>query len=197
MTHAKFTFPLTPATFCLSLFFIISFVTTDLMAQAPAGLRLSLAATVGYAPVVTHGNRDNAGSVLGIYGELEYGKVIGRLQYTRPLLSTFKKDENLNSGVSYHGALGYRFDLSQQVFVGLLASGGATVIQYNNGFNGSSGDTFTNVSPQVGIIVAPAYQITDHFSIQLNLRYYKGFEAGDRGEASDLADVSVGLRFSL
>ncbi|PHN08660.1 hypothetical protein CRP01_01750 [Flavilitoribacter nigricans DSM 23189 = NBRC 102662] len=135
--------------------------------------------------------------VIGVHGELEYGVVIGRLQYTRPLLGTFQEDSNLNGGESFHGSLGYRLDLSGPLSVGFLASGGATIIRYHNGINGSIGDTFTNVSPQVGVIVAPNYQLSDHFSIQGGLRYYKGFPAGDRGQAIDLADISVALRFTL
>lgn len=169
----------------------------SLSAQGEIGLRASVAASAGYAPIVTQGSRENTGLVVGVYGELEYGKVMGRLQYTKPLLNTFNEDKNLDGGNAYHGSLGYRMDFTDQLFMGLLVSGGATVVQYNNGFNGSSGDTFTNVSPQLGVIVAPTYQITDHFSVQGGLRYYKGFKAGDRGQASDLADISIALRFSL
>ena len=182
----------------ISLFILLAtLLTASLSAQADIGLRASVAAAAGYAPIITHGSKENTGLVVGVYGELEYGKVIGRLQYTKPLLNTFNEDKNLDGGNAYHGSLGYRMDLSDQFFVGLLVSGGATVVQYNNGINGSTGDTFTNVSPQLGVNITPTYQITDHFSVQGGLRYYKGFKAGDRGQASDLADISVALRFSL
>ncbi|MEZ4991595.1 MAG: hypothetical protein R2824_14340 [Saprospiraceae bacterium] len=198
MTHSKTDLSSYYASFRVILLLLFcSFLMTDLNAQDKIALRLSLAANVGYAPLVTHGSKENSGIVAGFYGELEYGKIIGRLQYTTPLLTTFNEDNNLDGGTAYHGALGYRLDLSDQFFVGLLVSGGATVVQYNNGFNGSSGDTFTNVSPQVGVIIAPAYQISKLLSLQAGLRYYKGFEAGDRGQASDLADISVGIRVSF
>lgn len=190
MAHLKIVFRLSV------LIFLSAFHTINLSAQEKVDLRLSVAATAGYAPLVTYGSRTSSGVVIGVYGELEYGKVIGRLQYTRPLSGTFGED-NLEAGVSYHGALGYRFDVAEKFFVGILASGGATVVSYSTGINGSSGDRFTNVSPQVGINITPAYQLTDALSIQTGLRYYKGFKAGDRGQASDLADISIALRYSF
>lgn len=166
-------------------------------AQNNPPLRLSIAASAGYAPMVTLGSRENSGIVLSLYGELEYGKAVGRLQYTAPLVVTFAEDNNFNGGVAYHGALGYRFDFSERIFMSFLLGGGATVTSFSNGINGSGGDTFTNVSPQAGVILAPTYQINDLLSLQAGLRYYKGFEAGDRGRASDLADLSVGVRISF
>lgn len=129
--------------------------------------------------------------MIGVFGELEYGKAIGRLQFTKPMLNTFKEDNNLDTGEAYHGSLGYRLDLSEDISVALMVGGGATVIHYNTGF-----DDFTNVSPQAGVHIAPFYRITEALSVQGNLRYYKGFEAGDRGRASDLMDISVGVRFT-
>lgn len=175
---------------------LCAWVTVGLQAQDSVNLRLSAAATAGYAPIVTHGSTESSGLVVGVYGELEYGKAIGRLQFTKPLVGTF--DENkLDNGESYHGSLGYRLDLTDQFSIGLMASGGATVIHYSTGFNGGGGDNFTNVSPQVGVVIAPTYQLSQSFSLQAGVRYYKGFEAGDRGRASDLADISVALRFSI
>lgn len=197
MTHSKVDLTYFFAPIHVTLLLICAFSSVDLPAQDNVDFRISVAAAIGYAPLINHGTRENSGLVSGVYGELEYGKLIGRLQYTKPLLNTFKKDNNLDGGNAYHGSLGYRLDVAEKIFVGFLLSGGATVVQYNNGFNGSSGDTFTNISPQVGINIAPAYQITDHLSLQAGLRYYKGFKAGDRGRASDLADVSIALRYSL
>lgn len=176
----------------LFLTFSSLFLCQPLSAQEGVEFRASVAGNIGYAPIITQGNRENSGIISGVYGELEYGNAIGRLQYTSPLLSTFNEDNNLKGGNGYHGSLGYRLDVSDQLFVAIMASGGATVINYSNGF-----DDFTNVSPQVGAVIAPAYRFTDHLSIQANLRYYKGFKAGDRGQASDLADLSFAVRFTL
>lgn len=192
MTHSS----IISVRFMLLLIFFTGMSMHGINAQNQPTFRLSLAASAGYAPVVTLGTRENSGVVLSCYGELEYGKVIGRLQYTSPLLSTFSED-NLNNGAAYHGALGYRFDLSDQFFIGMLLGGGATVTSYSNGINGSGGDRFTNVSPQAGVILAPTYQLNDLLSLQGGLRYYKGFKAGDRGRASDLMAISVGLRISF
>lgn len=192
MTYSKmdFKFYFASLRFAL-LIFLCAFLLVDLEAQDNMNIRLSGAVAIGYAPSITFGDREDSGVVFGFYGELEYGKMLGRLQYTKPLSGT------LNDGKAFHGGLGYRFDVADQLSVGLMLSGGATLVHYNNGINGSQGDTFTNVSPQVGVNLAPNYQITDAISIQAGLRYYKGFKAGDRGKVSDLIDFSVGLRYSI
>lgn len=198
MTHSKRNFKFdAPSHVMAFLLFLCTLFTTNLSAQEKMPLRFSGAASVGYAPQITMGNDNNSGIVVGIYGEMEYGKLIGRLQFTKPLLSTFKEDSYLDRGEAYHGSLGYRLDVNEQFSVALMASGGATVIHYTVSIFGSRGDQFTNVSPQVGINIAPTYQISDLLSVQGNVRYYKGFEAGDRGRASDLMDVSVGVRVSF
>ena len=192
MTYLKMDFKLYFAALRLALLiFLCAFLLVDLEAQDNMNIRLSGAAAIGYAPSIIFGTQENSGIVFAVYGELEYEKIIGRLQFTKPSSAT------INDGEAYHGSLGYRFDISEKFSVGLLASGGATVIHYNNGFNGSRGDDFTDVSPQVGVNLVPNYQITDAFSIQAGLRYYKGFKAGDRGRAIDLTDFSIGLRYSL
>ena len=180
-----------------SILLLSTLATTRLVAQDQVDLKLSAGASAGYTIQATLGSNKQSGVVFGVYGELEYGQIMGRLQFTKRLENASKDDKNLDGGEAYHGSLGYRFDFSDKFSLALLASGGATVIHYSNGFGGSSGDQFTNVSPQVGINVVPIYHIGGPLSVQASLRYYKGFEAGDRGRASNLADVSVGLRFSL
>ena len=198
MTYSKINFSFDfPSHAIAFLLFLCTFFTIDLTAQERIPIRFSGAASVGYAPQITMGNDNNSGVVVGVYGEMEYGKLIGRLQFTKPLLSTFNEDSKLDRGEAYHGSLGYRLDVNEQFSVALMASGGATVIHYNVSIFGGRGDQFTNVSPQAGINIAPTYRFTDALSIQGNLRYYKGFKAGDRGRASDLTDVSIALRFSF
>jgi hypothetical protein len=198
MTRLKrnFSFDFPSHVFTL-LLIVCSFLTINLSAQEQVPIRFSVAASVGYAPQITMGSDNNSGVVVGVYGEMEYGNLIGRLQFTKPSLGTFKEDSYLDGGEAYHGSLGYRLDVNEQFSVAIMASGGATVIHYTVSIFGSRGDQFTNVSPQVGINIAPTYQLTDLLSLQGNLRYYKGFEAGDRGRASDLMDVSVGVRVSF
>ncbi len=198
MTHSKRNFRFDfPSHLTALILIFCSFLTMNLSAQDQIPIHFSGAASIGYAPRITMGNDNNASIVVGVYGEMEYGKLIGRLQFTKPLLSSFKDDSNFDRGEAYHGSLGYRLDINDQFSVALMASGGATVIHYSVRIFGSSGDQFTNVSPQAGVIIAPTYQFTDALSFQGNLRYYKGFEAGDRGKASDLMDVSAGVRVSF
>lgn len=177
------------ARFLILTFFILS----SSMAVRAQGtfVRLSGGAGIGYAPLVTLDQADYSGLITSIYGDLEYGKLVGRLQYSKPIISTFDTN-SLKDGNAYHGSLGYKLELNDQFFMGLLLSGGATAITYSNGF-----DEFTNVSPQVGLQIIPTYHFSKHFSVQASVRYYKGFEAGDRGDASDLFDLGIGIRISL
>lgn len=195
MTYLKMNSSLYAFLFRIAVIMLLcSFTIASLTAQDKMILRLSGGAGVGYASQVTFGSRNDAGMVLTLYGELEYGQLIGRLQYTNPSLGTFEESSNLNDGEAFHGALGYRFDFAEKFALGLLVSGGATIIRYTSGLGS---DQFTNVSPQVGIILSPTYQLTDAFALQAGLRYHKGFKAGDRGRATDLTDFSVGIRYSL
>ncbi len=198
MTHSKINFRTYVTSHLALLLMALFFLSIEsLNAQEENRFRLSLGATAGYAPLVTMGNDKNSGIVLGAFGDLEYGPIIGRLQFTKALKNTFSDDDNQDGGEAYHGSLGYRLDVNEKLSIGLLLSGGATIVRYITSFNGSRGDEFTNVSPQVGGIISPVYKISEPLSIQAALRYYKGFEAGDRGLASDLADFSVGLRVSF
>lgn len=153
--------------------------------------KISVGAGIGFAPIVTLDQANYSGVTTSIYGDMEYGKLMGRLQYTKPIMSTFNSDR-LEDGNAYHGALGYRLDLQDKLSLGLLIGGGATVISYR-----AISDVFTNVSPQVGLEVIPVYRLSKHFSIQASARYYYGFEAGDRGDTSNLFDLGIGIRVSL
>ncbi|MCB0635945.1 MAG: hypothetical protein KDC54_04985 [Lewinella sp.] len=169
----------------------------SLSAQRGQELQLSLGASLGYASV-TYGERETAGSVAGLFAELSYGQAIGRLQVTNPLMSTFSDESNLEGGYGVHGSLGYNVFLTEQFHLPLMAVGGVTVLNYNNGFNGStSGSEFTDASPQVGLLIAPYYQISPMVSIQGAFRYLKGFVASDESKAINLLDLSLGLRLTF
>lgn len=186
MTALKLNF--TTRFFIFSLFFLG--LSSSTYAQNNS-FHISLGASVGYTPLVTLDEANYSGLITSLHGDMEYGKLMGRLQYSKPIVSTFDT-ERLVDANAYHGSLGYQLSLKEELSLGLLLGGGATVITYK-----SLSDEFTNVSPQVGIEVIPIYRISKHFSIQGSARYYKGFEAGDRGDASDLFDLGIGLRISL
>ena len=184
MTNSKFKI----RTVFSVIFFLIA--TLSAFAQGPS-VRLSGGASIGYAPLVTFGETNYSGVITSINGDLEYGKIIGHLQYSKPIISTFGSNR-LEDGNANHGSLGFKLELKEALSIGILLSGGATAITYT-----SISDEFINVSPQVGVQILPIYQFSKHFSLQAGARYYKGFEAGDRGDASDLFDLSVGFRISL
>ncbi len=159
-------------------------------------LSISLGASFGYAPTLNYGEREDAGNLISVFGELQYQNIMGRLQFSSALIESFD-NKNLEGGSAIHGSIGYNVGITNDLRLPLLLTGGAAFINYNNGFNGSSGNSFSDVSPQIGVTVAPYYEITDLVSIQAALRYLKGFTSGDEGEAIDLADIAIGIRLSF
>ncbi|MGR3810025.1 hypothetical protein [Jiulongibacter sp. NS-SX5] len=155
--------------------------------------KLSGAASVGYAPLLTYGGDRASGVVLGIYGELQVKQFIGRLQYSPALTETIA-DESFQSGNNFHGSLGYSFPINDKTQFPVMIGGGATTIWYDYG---KYSDTYWDASPQIGITLAPYYELTDHISVQLNMRYLKGFEASQRSRSIDIADISVAARLTL
>lgn len=174
----------------LALFLIHS---SSLQAQdKETDLSISLGASFGYSPALIYGKKESSGGLLSVFGELEYQNIMGRLQFTSALIASFNTN-SLEEGSALHGSLGYNVTLTDQVKLPLLLTGGATFITYS----GLSGDSFSDVSPQVGVTVAPYYEITDLVSIQAAFRYLKGFSAGDRSQAIDLTDIALGIRLSF
>jgi hypothetical protein len=183
----------------LGVLLLTGLCTNKLAAQGNPALRLSLGASIGYAPALTYGERESAGSVIGLFADLTYGQAIGRLQLTNPLMSTFGDESNLEGGYAFHGSLGYDILLTEQLHLPVMGVGGVTVLTYNNGFNGSltSGSEFTDASPQIGLLLAPYYQLSPLVAVQGGFRYLKGFVASDHSKAIDLMDLSIGLRLTL
>lgn len=187
---STFLFFIPKALIVLALFLIHS---SSLQAQdKETDLSISLGASFGYSPALIYGKKESSGGLLSVFGELEYQNIMGRLQFTSALIASFNTN-SLEEGSALHGSLGYNVTLTDQVELPLLLTGGATFITYS----GLSGDSFSDVSPQVGVTVAPYYEITDLVSIQAAFRYLKGFSAGDRSQAIDLTDIALGIRLSF
>jgi len=159
-------------------------------------LKLSLGAAYGIAPNVTYGNSEDAGSLVSVFGDLQYQNIIGQVQFATALASTFKEG-NFENGASLHGSIGYVVDITEQFKLPIMVGGGAAFIKYNNSFNGGSGNAFNDVSPQVGLTVAPYYQFTDNISVQGSVRYFKGFKGSVDSQPIDMTHISIGLRFTI
>ncbi|MBX2875261.1 MAG: porin family protein [Saprospiraceae bacterium] len=159
-------------------------------------LKLSLGASYGIAPNVTYGNSEDAGSLVSVFGDLQYQNIIGQLQFASALSSTFKEG-NFENGASLHGSIGYVVDITEEFKLPIMIGGGAAFIKYNNSFNGGSGNAFNDVSPQVGLTVAPYYQFTDNISVQGSARYFKGFKGSVDSQPIDLTHISIGLRITI
>ncbi|NRB51250.1 MAG: outer membrane beta-barrel protein [Saprospiraceae bacterium] len=159
-------------------------------------LKLSLGASYGIAPNVTYGNSDDAGSLVSVFGDLQYQNIIGQIQFASALAGTFEEG-NFESGSSLHGSIGYVVDIVENFKLPIMVSGGAAFIKYNNSFGGGSGNAFSDVSPQVGVTLAPYYQFTPNISVQGSARYFKGFKGSVDSEPIDLTHISIGLRITI
>lgn len=165
-----------------------------LAAQTPA--RLSIGPAVGYAPLLTYGSDQNSGLTYGIFGDLQIKNMIGRLSYTGVAKATVP-DKHFESGNLFQGTIGYSFKATDMIYIPVMISGGAAIITYNNGLSNGSGNNFWDANPQVGILLAPYYKLTDKIDLQLNLRYLKGFTVDNRSDEINVGDVNLGVRFSL
>lgn len=179
-----------------SLFVLALVLGTSSLQGQDNDLKLSLGAAYGIAPNVTYGNSEDAGSLVSVFGDLQYQNIIGQIQFASALAGTFEEG-NFESGSSLHGSIGYVVDITEQFKLPIMVGGGAAFIKYNNSFNGGSGNAFNDVSPQVGLTVAPYYQFTPNISVQGSARYFKGFKGSVDSEPIDLTHISIGLRFTI
>lgn len=188
----------TSASFLLRTVFLLSLLmlsTLSLRAQ----LSLSGGVSLGYAANLTYGERDDNGTLANIFADLQYKRIIGRIQYTGLLAGSFAS-ENIESGFGVHGSLGYNIPITEQLHLPVMLSGGAAVITYNNGFNGSingSGSIFTDANPQFGVTLAPYFMLTEHLSVTSSLRFLRGFTVSEESETINLTDLALGIRYTF
>jgi len=108
---------------------------------------------LGYAANMSYGASDDTGTLANIFADLQYKRVIGRVQYTGLLAGSFAS-ENVESGFGVHGSVGYNIPITEQFFLPVMLSGGVAVLTYNNGFSGTingGGNNFTDANPQFGV----------------------------------------------
>jgi hypothetical protein len=157
---------------------------------------LSIGGAIGYAPVLTHGNTKNNGAIVGVFGDLQIYKMIGRIQYTSALASTVSNG-SFDRGSALHGSIGVNVELTDRLQMPVMLAGGASFLTYTTSIFGGKGDTFQDVSPQIGIVITPYYLLTDNLALQGGLRYFKGFKGSDESEEINLMDISVGVRYTF
>ena len=163
-----------------------------------AQLSLSGGISLGYAATMTYGERDDNGTLVNIFGDLQYNQIIGRVQYTGLLADSFAS-ENVESGLGVHGSLGYNIPITEQFYFPIMLSGGVAVVTYNNGFSGSlnSGSIFTDANPQFGVTLAPYFMLSEHLSVTGSLRFLRGFTVREESEIINLTDLALGIRYTL
>lgn len=178
---------------------ILIFTTIHCTVQAQKDWKLSGSVGLGHAPSMTYDGLEGTGQLLIFSGDLEYKKIIGRLQYSPLIKNSYKGDfENqLKTNFSFHGSLGYNATVTEKLHVPIMLSAGGSLLTYNFSLSGVGGDTFTEGSPQGGITISPYYLITNKLSVQTMLRYHKGFKTDEKHEPIDIIDLSIGLRLTL
>ena len=170
---------------------------TSLSLQAQ--LSLSGGASLGYAANMSYGASDDTGTLANIFADLQYKRVIGRVQYTGLLAGSFAS-ENVESGFGVHGSLGYNISITEQFYLPVMLSGGVAVLTYNNGFSGSingGGNNFTDANPQFGVTLAPYFILTEHLSVTGSLRFLRGFTVSEDSEIINLTDLALGIRYTF
>jgi hypothetical protein len=153
-------------------------------------LSLSIGASAGYAPVLTFGNIEDSGAILGLSGDLQYQNIIGQLDLVYVIPETVSS-ESLTSGLGFFGSLGYKIIANENLHIPVMLTGGASIIRYSV-FN-----EFYDVSPQFGLTLSPYYMLNEKMSVFGAFRYMKGFKGSAQSDPIDVASVSIGLRFTL
>ncbi len=153
-------------------------------------LSLSIGVSAGYAPVLTFGNIEDSGAILGFSGDLQYQNIVGQFDFVYVLPETVSS-ESLTSGMGFFGSLGYKIIANENLHIPVMLTGGASIIRYSV-FN-----EFYDVSPQFGLTLSPYYMLNEKMSVFGAFRYMKGFKGSAQSDPIDLASVSIGLRFML
>lgn len=153
-------------------------------------LSLSVGASAGFVPVLTFGNVEESGAAIGVSGDLQYQNIVGQLDFVY-ILSESVGSDNFTSGMGFFGSLGYKIEASDKIHIPLMATGGASIIEYD------AFGQYKDVSPQVGFTLAPYYMINASTSVYSNVRYMKGFKGSEESDPIDLLGVTVGIRFTL
>jgi len=152
---------------------------------------------MGHMLNMTYGSNTGTANFLGIFGDLEIKRIIGRAQLTYVFPASFDGSSNFDSGSGFHGSLGYNLKITDKIRLPLFLTAGASLIQYRNGIFGSQGDLFTDVSPQIGVTLSPYYKLTKNISVQATTRYLKGSKGGHRSQPIDITNISLGLRLTI
>lgn len=153
-------------------------------------LSLSVGASVGVLPVLTFGNTEDSGAAIGISGDLQYQNIVGQLDFVY-ILSESVGNDNFTNGMGFFGSLGYKIEASEKIHIPVMATGGASIIEYD------AFGQYKDVSPQAGFTLAPYYMVNERTSVYSNIRYMKGFKGSEESEVIDLLGVTVGLRLTL
>ena len=179
---------------CSTLLFLIG-MKPNLEAQSNKW-SLSLGASIGYAPTLKYENNKTSGMLTGLFGDLQYRKIIGRIQVNSVLNGSVDKDFN-DGWYGFYGALGYNAAITDKFNLPMMLAGGAATVAYNTGLFGNSGDTFVEAGPQIGVVISPYYQIYRFISLHASFQLMKGFKTSSETSVIDMNSASLGLRFTL
>lgn len=172
------------------LLLVLLAVRGDVYGQGPREKKftVSIGGQVGTAPRITYQEEEVSGLLFSVFGELEVGDLIGRMQYSQ-VIEPSVNDDNFEGGYGFYGAFGYNWPLAETFKMPLMLQAGGAVVEYNNGVGGNPGNVFSDGGAQFGFVVAPYFLVTPNISIQFSVRRLWG-NVGFR-------EISGGLRLSL
>lgn len=185
----------------ISALFLVTFIVQDAAVAQQRGDDLSFSVGIagGVAPQFTLGDLEDSGIAIKLFAELQYRQVIGQLAYTSIMGETLGEGINtLDKAFAVHGSLGYVFQATDRLDIPLMATLGGMYIDYTSINNfGNPGNSFYDANWQLGITIAPRYYITDKVSAYGALRYVQGMVSHGGSETINMANVVLGLRFTL
>lgn len=175
----------------LILLFIIYVPHTNAQQQnSSEQLSLSIGASTGYAPILTFGESEDSGAIIGLSGDLQYQNIIGQLDFVY-VISETADSEYFTSGMGFFGSLGYKIVATDEIHIPIMLTGGASIIEY------LAFDSYKDISPQIGFTLAPYYMLNASTSVYGTIRYMNGFKGSDESEPVDVMGITAGLRFTL
>ena len=185
----------------ISALFLVTFIMQDAAAAQQRGdnLSFSVGIAAGVAPQFTLGDLEDSGMAIKLFAELQYRQVVGQLSYTSIMGETLGEGINtLDQAFAVHGSLGYVFQATDRLDIPLMATLGGMYIDYTRiSGSGTPGNSFYDANWQLGITIAPRYSITNKVSAYGAFRYVQGMVSHGGSETINMANVALGLRFTL
>ena len=175
-------------------FFLMGFLISSAQAQTevtPVGIAAGV--SYGYAPSLQYESTESSGSFYSVYGDLVINdKIVGRAQFSKLLVNTLSNELSrfVSSGFAFNGSLGYNFipSADKKFQIPVMGTIGYASIERSTGSS--------RPGMQIGVTLAPKYQVTDQVIVNTTLRMLRGTNFDDGAKLSQ-NDISIGVMYSF